>query len=157
MKRIRGASKHLLKSIEAISKAEIKVGFFAHSQHETDKGTVPTASIAAVQELGSIKQSIPARPFLNPALDENRDENVRLMLDAAKDTLNGGNLSASFEKIGGKLVGDVQTKITEITQPPLKQSTIKARARRHSKGIASDKPLVDTGEMLRSVSYEVTA
>jgi hypothetical protein len=155
MKRIRGASKHLQKSIEAISKAEIKVGFFEHSQHETDKGTVPTASIAAVQELGSIKRNIPARPFLNPALEEKRDENVRLMLDAAKDALNGGSLSANLEQIGGKLVGDVQTKITEITQPPLKKSTIAARARRHSKGIASDKPLVDTGQMLRAVSYEV--
>ena len=155
MKRIRGASKNLQQMIEAVSTAEIKVGFFAHSQHETDKGPVPTASIAAVQELGSIKRNIPARPFLNPALDEKRDENVRLMLDAAKDALNGGSISANLEKIGGKLVGDVKTKITEITQPPLKQSTIAARARRHSKGIASDKPLVDTRQMLRAVTFEV--
>lgn len=153
MKRIRGASKHLQQAIDAISTAEIKVGFFAHSQHETDNGTVPTASIAAVHELGSIKRNIPARPFLNPTLEEKRDENVRLLLDAAKDALSGGR--ANLEKIGGKLVGDVQTKITEITQPPLKQSTIKARARRHSKGIASDKPLVDTGQMLRAVTFEV--
>src|SRR5690606_13446913 len=113
MQRIRGASKHLQKSIEAISKAEIKVGFFAHSQHETDKCTVPTASIAAVHEIGSIKRSIPASPFLNPALEEKRDENVKLLLDTAKDALNGGSISANLEKIGGKLVGDVQTKITE--------------------------------------------
>jgi hypothetical protein len=181
MQRIRGASKHLQQAIEAISKAEIKVGFFAHSQHETDKGAVPTASIAAVQELGSIKRGIPARPFLNPALEERRDENVRLMLDAAKDALNGGDISASFDKIGGKLVGDVQTKITEITQPPLSNLTLLLRQHRKSgeevtgktvgnasralvflpsEGVAeslgvSDKPLVDTGQMLRAVTFEV--
>lgn len=155
MKRIKGASKHLQQAIEAIGRAEIKVGFFAHSQHETDKGTVPTASIAAVHEIGFVKLGIPPRPFLNPALEEKRDENVRLLLDTAKDALNGGSISANLEKIGGKLVGDVQTKIAEITNPPLKKSTIRARARRHSKGIASDKPLVDTGQMLRAVTFEV--
>lgn len=156
MKRIRGASKRLQQAIEAISKAEIKVGFFAHSQHETEKGTVPTASIAATQELGSVKRNIPPRPFLHPALEEKRDENVRLMLDTAKDALNGGDIAANLEKIGGKLVGDVQTKITEITQPPLSKRTIAARASRHSRELASDKPLVDTGQMLRAVTYEVT-
>lgn len=169
MKRIQGASKHLQQTIDAISAAEIKVGFFAHSQHETERGTVPTASIAAVQELGSIKRNVPARPFLNPALDEKRDENVRLMLDATKDALNGGDLSSSLEKIGGKLVGDVQTKITEITAPPLKKATIAARNRRLSKpikgkklekaietGTGIAKPLIDTHQMYDAVTYEVT-
>lgn len=169
MKRIRGASKHLQKSIEAIGRAEIKVGFFEHSQHETDKGTVPTASIAAVHELGSIKRNIPARPFLNPALEEKRDENVRLMLDAAKDALNGGSISANLEKIGGKMVGDVQTKITEITNPPLKKATIAARNRRLSKpvkgkklenaietGTGIAKPLIDSHQMYEAVNFEVT-
>ncbi|WYK44555.1 hypothetical protein WKR00_15190 [Morganella morganii] len=45
--------------------------------------------------------------------------------------------------------------IKSVTTPPLKDTTVAARARRHSKGKATSKPLVDSGLMLQSVTFAV--
>lgn len=154
VRRIRGSSAGFGRTLERLKRAEVRVGFFAHSRYED--GT-PIAGVAATQELGSVIEKIPARPFFGPAIDQGKTANARGIAKAVSNALAGGDLKQGLELVGQKVVGDIQKKITEVTMPPLSPVTIAARAARHSKGLASTKPLIDTGAMLAAVTYEVDA
>ncbi|WP_241538319.1 hypothetical protein [Xenorhabdus sp. KK7.4] len=138
---------------DELGKKQLKVGFFEHTKYPD--GT-PIAYVAAIQELGHLANNIPPRPFMRPAMQDNQARYADLMLRAAKasidDTL---SVSDGLSQMGGVAVGDIQLAIQAVTTPPLKDSTVKARASRHSKGKATHKPLVDSGLMLQSVTFSV--
>jgi hypothetical protein len=65
-----------------------------------------------------------------------------------------------MDAVGQLAAGDIRKTISEITSPPLEESTVKARQRRYAKAgkelkgsIA--KPLVDTAVMVNSVTNVV--
>lgn len=58
------------------------------------------------------------------------------------------DLEAAMAATGEIIRGQLQNSIRQLTTPPLKQSTIRAKG--------SEKPLIETGHMLNSVDYEVT-
>lgn len=138
---------------DELNKKQLKIGFFEHSKYPD--GT-PIAYVAAIQELGYPAGGIPPRPFLRPAMAENAAGYKNLILQAVNASVAGSiALNDGVNQIGAKAAGDVQNAIRTLTTPPLDTSTIRGRARRHSKGKASTKPLVDTGQMLQAVTYAV--
>ena len=142
----------LEKLLVELEQKVIKVGYFEHSKY-TD-GT-PIAYIAAIQEQGYVKGGIPARPTLHPAMDANRGKYKQGVAKAVRGSLVGGDLTTGLNAVGEVASGDVKEAIIALTSPALKQSTIDARKSRHYAGKASDKPLVDSGQMLRAVTYSV--
>lgn len=131
-----------LKGLEGV---EGKVGWF-ETAHYTE-GT-PVAYVAAIHEHGA--GPIPARPFMRPAVAEHGASWIELMKQGAKVALLGSvSPAAVLESVTLKAAGDVAKAIRAVTSPPLKPMTI-AR-----KGF--DKPLVDTGQMLQSVTGKVEA
>lgn len=152
VRHIPGESKRLEQIISRLGSVEVQVGFFEHSRYED--GT-PVAYVATIQEKGAIQRGIPPRPFFQPAVTEGEKGNRQVIAQAVRNAFRGDELATGFELLGGKVVGDIQKKISEVATPPLKPATIAARARRHSQGLASTKPLVDTGQMLAAVTYKV--
>lgn len=98
---------------------------------------------------------IPARPFIRPAVAANSDK----WLERLKNDIYKTDLSADaiLERLGIRMVGDIQKAIRAAQQPPLAKSTVQKRLKRGftNRGTAT-KPLIDTGFMLRSVRAEVT-
>lgn len=138
---------------DELAKKQIKVGFFEHSKYPD--GT-PIAYVAAIQELGYPAGGIPPRPFMRPAMTEHRQEYSQLTGRAVKAAVNGRiTVTDGLTQIGAKAAGDVKMAIKAVTMPPLDDATVAARARRHSKGKATGKPLVDSGLMLQSVTFVV--
>jgi hypothetical protein len=143
----------LKKVYDELDKKQIKVGFFARSKYPD--GT-SVAYVAAIQELGYPAGNIPPRPFMRPAMRDNQVKYADLMLRAAKAAVKGTiTVSDGLTQIGGMAAGDIKLAIQSVTDPALKNSTVKARANRHSKGKATNKPLVDSGLMLQSVNFSV--
>lgn len=140
----------LIKEIESTS---VEVGFFSNSRYAN--GT-PVALVAATNEYGSLKQGIPPRPFMRPAHEQNKELFAKAIASAVKNAKDG---KATFKQgmglFGEVAVGKVQEAIKQVVEPPLAPSTLANRARRHSKGLFSSKPLVDSGIMFQSVNYEV--
>ncbi|XQX20632.1 hypothetical protein ACOZ9R_10440, partial [Providencia alcalifaciens] len=68
-----------------------------------------------------------------------------------------GNITVTdgLTQVGAKAASDVKLAIKAVTTPALDDATVKARARRHSKGKSTNKPLVDTGQMLNAVTFAV--
>lgn len=144
----------LQKAIDSIRRKRVAVGYFDTARYAATG--LPVAYIAAIQEMGSAAQGIPPRPTLHPSLTKAQNEIKAAMLQKMREGLRGEiQIDVGLELVGDLAASKVRAAIAELTAPPIKQATIAARARRHSKGLASNKPLVDTGTMIRSVASKV--
>lgn len=108
----------------------------------------PVAMIAAVHEFGSPSQGIPERPFLRVAVQRNRQKYVRLnRINLVKMLRGQATVEQSLGQLGEMAKGDVQTEIRSGVFTPLKEATKKRKG--------SDKPLIDTGQMVQSIAWEL--
>jgi hypothetical protein len=107
------------------------------------------AMIGAVHEFGSPTQGIPARPWLRPGVKSGTPDYVRLNRRNLLRIIDGSmSIDIAFKQLGAMAVGKVQNYLRDSSHfQALKQSTIDAKG--------SSKPLIDTGQMMQSVTYEV--
>lgn len=128
-------------------KTKLKVGFFENSQYETGEYV---ASVAFWNEYGTISKKgerhIPPRPFMRNALENeaNRKKWGAIVKDLAGQ---GKKEDAIAEMLGGIIVGDIQTEITDGTFEKLAPSTIAKKG--------DSKPLIDTSFMISQVAFRV--
>lgn len=158
--------------------AQVKVGFLAGSTESLTN--TPTASVATYQEFGTVdtksKTIIPPRPFFRPMIaaksGEWGDQLGKVLIHNNYDAEN------ALGQMGLLIGGELQESIIAVTEPALSPITLMLRkmrsedqslivggktvaeaARRvaagESAGDVSTKPLVDSGEMLASVAYQV--
>jgi hypothetical protein len=143
----------LKKAAEAIERKELRIGYFENAVYVD--GT-PVAGVAATMELGSKIERIPPRPTLIPGVRDAASEMSEAIKYASQRAIEGElDPERVLEAAGLVAQSSVQDKIRTLLEPPLAKATIAARAKRHSSSIASTKPLVDTGVMLRNVAFAV--
>lgn len=126
--------------------ANVQVGVFSGATYED--GT-PVVTVAAAQELGT--GTIPARPFLRRTVAEKSNDWPRAL--AALLAHNGLDPNNALDRLGSQIGSEVQDTLATITDPPLAESTIKARARAGSENPA--KPLQDTLRLTNSITHRV--
>lgn len=123
----------------------VRVGIPA-GKHEED-GT-PVAMIAAVHEFGSPEQGIPERPFLRITPVKQRMKYARLnRINLVKMLRGQMAVETALGQLGEMAKGDVQQEIRNGNFAPLKAETIRRKG--------SSKPLIDSGQMIQSVSWEL--
>ena len=163
--------------IKALDGASTQAGFLG--------GKYPNgqsiAQVAVWQEFGVPSRSIPPRPFMRPAVTENKQKWANLFASGAKAILKGNETPYSvMDKVGAVAAGDIAQAIINVTAPPLSPVTIELRDMKR-RGIKitgatvgeaarkvaspdyvtpsiSDKPLIEPGQdggiMLAAVSHE---
>jgi hypothetical protein len=122
----------------------------------------PVAMVAAIQDFGAPAAGIPPRPFFRNMIRAKKGEWPGAIRTLLKD--NGYDALRTLQQTGETVAGQLRRSIIETNDPPLKASTLRAR------GVAPGmkynpskpatfgaKPLIDTGNLLNSVSYEVKA
>ena len=124
--------------------ASVKVGFLAGATYPD--GT-SVAMVAAIQNFGAPSRGIPPRPFFSNMVEAKHNQWGPATAMAMQRT--NDNAAKALGIVGAGIAGQLQQSIRDTNSPPLKPATV-AR-----KGF--DKPLIDTGHMLNSVSYEVTS
>ena len=149
----------LQKALKTLDDAVGKVGWF-QTAHYPD-GT-PVAYVAAIHEFGVPEKNIPPRLGMRATADEKRGEWAKVSEVGAKRILNGQATPWEvMETIGLKAAGDVRKHIANVTSPPLKADTVKARLAGKKQGnvvsVTIAKPLVHTGELLGSLTNTVEA
>lgn len=149
----------LRKEMESINRAKLEVGFFDTAVYPSG---VPVAYVASVHEFGW--GPIPARPFMRPTMNAERNTWQRNFLGGFKAVVNGQLTTQQvLDQMGMKISAQIKESISSVTSPALQESTIEARLRKLTAGVAATakgsiaKPLVATGQMLNSVDYKVTA
>lgn len=123
----------------------INVGVLRTAGKEKD-GT-DLVAVAAYNEFGT--KNIPARPFLRIASDKNKAKWERLMAGVAnRVVVNQMGIDQARNLLGNQAVGDVQKVIgNRGLLKPNNPATVKKKG--------SDAPLIDTGNLRQSISFEV--
>lgn len=134
--------------IQGLRSGKVKVGFQRGDSHSSDGNTVSVAQIAAYNEYGT--DSSPERPFMRPAIFENRSHIQEAIRRIARNQLRGeGNFERSMDRVGVWTVNKIRAKIVSVRSPPNAQSTIQRKR--------SSNPLIDTGQMKQSVRSKYVA
>lgn len=129
------------KAASSFENLQLKVGFLEGSTYD---GVIPVPMVAATNEFGNPANNQPPRPFFRNAISNHEAEWQEA---AARFIENGDETRDVLSLLGEVIVDDIKESIRTLDAPPLSPVTI-AR-----KGF--DKPLIDTSNMLNSVSYEV--
>jgi hypothetical protein len=117
-------------------KSAVYVGVLSSAKSRGEE--LGNAELASIHEYGT--STIPARPFLGPSTRVNAKKYAAL-LAKVKDI-------NDLEKIGLQAVADVQQFIRDGTgMATLNSATVAAKG--------SSSPLIDTGQLLRSINFEV--
>lgn len=151
----------------------LKVGFLSGATYPD--GT-PVAMVAAIQEFGAPRASIPPRPFFRNMIAAKSTEWPAAI--AGLLVGNGYDAHAALSTAGEAIAGQLRESIIQTDAPPLSPVTLMLRkmraddpdlvvsgktvgeaARRVAAGEAyggvSTKPLVDSGHLLQSIDFEV--
>lgn len=134
----------VMKALEKIAKdmggGSVSVGFMEGATYED--GT-PVAAVAYFNEYGGPNR--PPRPFFRGMISDESPSWPSKMASLAKATNYDGPRVLGM--MGEDIKGALQQSINEFTDPALAESTIEAKG--------FEKPLIDTGHMLNSITYVV--
>lgn len=160
------AVKNLISGWEYMRKNEVVVGITEESSVASSDG-ISTAALLYIHENGSPVNNIPPRPVLKPALaqEEVHSEIVDLMKQATRKALVGDKNGAEncWKKAGMFAQTACKNYIVSGSFAPNAPITIHGGWMRnkvsgkffHVKGKGSSKPLIDTGAMMNSITYEI--
>ena len=139
----------LAREIFGSTKLAVTAGVHGAEKGRTE-GAINNVGLAAIHEFGNLEASIPERSFIRHTVDTKLPSWERLLGKL------GGRIYAleipveqALEIVGLRMSSDIQRTITR--QPPhwdpLKPATIARKA--------SEKALIDTRELLRSIKHKV--
>lgn len=133
------------KLVSSLSKLQVHVGYF--DGEKNNKNELTLATVAKINEYGSVKAKIPARPFMRMTF--RRHDNFKLKFKAAlKQTLNNTNtLTESYSRFGIYAMQSIQKEIMIGEFRQNADYTIKKKK--------SSRPLMDTGQLRRAVSWRI--
>jgi len=139
------------RAVKDFQKAYVEVGVF---ESETEKDGTPMAMIASVHEYGAeIRQKrgtliIPERSFLRSWVESASENTNKLMQKLYNDVASGKtNVVDAMKKLGAYASSGIRKQILDGDFVPNAPSTIAAKG--------SDKPLIDTGQLMNSIHYRV--
>ena len=146
---------NLDKAIAALNTDKVlRVGWVENKRYE-DTGEY-IATVAAQNEYGAPHLHIPARPFMGPAIANNRTKWMKIMERGAGEAVMGNtDITQVLKEIGEVAAGDVRKSIESVVSPPLSPVTIANRLHKLTKKKVTKtptKPLIDTGIMFAAVT-----
>lgn len=118
-------------------------------QHDLDTIPYSQAHELYVHEHGSPLWHSPPRPVLEPAMENNKEKIAELMKDAANVALDGENVTPALNEVGMQGQNIARDWFTDPRNKwaPNSEDTIKRKG--------SDKPLIDSGEMRKAITYVI--
>lgn len=161
VKVIKDDVKKVLASIKDMGAQEVLIGIPSKNNHRDDKGKKKTTSltnaeIGYINEKGSPAQNIPPRPWLVPGVAKAQEKAVGALEKSVKKAF-GKEGAKAIEK-GLNAAGVLaQNSVKKYIQKgenfkPLSEATLKAR---RSRGKRRTKPLIDTAQLINSITYVV--
>ena len=122
------------------------VGVLEKDASNTYPDGTTTGQVAVWNHFGT--DTIPARPFISGPIEGQQTEIRALQARLAKGVFEGKlEIPQALEFIGRDLTSRIQKGIVDGIPPPNAPSTIAQKK--------SSKPLIDTSQLLQSISYEV--
>jgi hypothetical protein len=155
--------------LKVLADKRVLVGVTEDTSDRPD-GKLTNAFLAYIHDNGAPSRGIPARPFMKPGIAKAQGRINREMRLAAKSFIDGNASEGTLALHRAGMVA--QNSIRMVISKgegfsPLKRGTLLGRMRRRKYlykklyksqrelYMSSFKPLIDTGELLKSISYQV--
>lgn len=154
--------KDVLRAMRFLSQSQVLIGIpEGAGAHEG----MSNVALAYLHTMGSPVNKMPARPFLEPGIEEAKDDIAEQMLEAAKDAF-AGDIAAAVDRLDmAGIVGEnaVKARFGSSSMAPLAPITINGGWMRNKvsgkpvyiKGKGSSAPLIDTGDLRNSITHIV--
>ncbi|OBU12533.1 hypothetical protein [Morganella psychrotolerans] len=104
------------------------------------------AQVGYIQEYGAPEAKIPPRPFFRAVINEGKQAWPAILASGVEHYQ--GDVKSALALLGEQIVGELSQSVRDWNSPPNAPATFA------KKGF--NKPLIDTGQMANSFSYEVT-
>ena len=157
------------KALEELFNHEVLVGIPQENNGRAaeDSISVTNAELLYIHTYGSPINNIPARPVLEAAIEHDKDQISKLLQDATDAALSGSidGVHGKLEEAGTQGANLARAWFTNPANHWAKNADItvdggwmknKVSGRPFKvKGKGSDRPLIDTGEMRKSITYKV--
>lgn len=168
----------VLRSVRLLTDVEVLVGVPedktvrdpALAMHDGD--SITNAALAYIHDQGSPEAHIPQREFMRPGIRAAQEDIAERLGAAMRGAMRGNEMivEQSLIQVGQVAADAIRNKIDEGIAPALSDYTVRKRAERGRKGALQEmdnrmagmspsldlaKPLVDTGEMRKSISYAI--
>ena len=140
--------KTILKNARKASDANYAaVGVIGTGAAENHDG-ITNAELASVHEYGTLDGRIPERSFIRATIDEQRDAYRKLAKTLSEKIIDGKLVKTqALDLLGVRAVADIVRKIRSGLEPDITDVT------KDRKG--SSKPLIDTGQLVQSITHAV--
>lgn len=138
--------KALIENVFGLAEPEITVGIHKAEGSQAHKGS--SASIADIASFNEYGLGIPERSFLRAWFDANLAKNKSVLASRLRQVIKGKiSKDQALGQLGASFVSGIQARISGHIPPPNADSTIARKG--------SSTPLIDTGTMRASITYEV--
>ena len=152
-------TKKVFKALNLIQKSGVYVGIpesKAARENAEEDNTITNAQLLFIHTNGSPVNNIPARPVIEPAIRNDKERLNKMLEKAALLALEGDEqgFKRQMELTGmrGQNVSRAWFTNPQNNWPPNSPSV---QARKRRKGSTDPKPLIDTGELRKSITYVV--
>ena len=133
---------------------EVYVGISDETTTREKGEPVTNAELMFIHTNGSPINNIPARPVIEPAIEDDKDR-LASMMEGAFLSAEKGDTDGALKKL--KLAGMRAQNVCRawFTNPKngWAPNSPRTAARKRAKGSTDPKPLIDTGELRKSITY----
>jgi len=153
-KMIKNKVKKLFALTKSLTNESVYVGVPSSEAVRDDDDEVNNAALAAIHDRGAPANNIPARPFMEPGIENAQPKILEQMKKGAEAALDGNDdkRMQCLHRAGLIAQNSVRSYINSGIAPVLSELTLAARRRR---GRTGTKALIDTGQLRNSIIYVI--
>ncbi len=136
------------KNLQQFKDSVVKAGILAKDGSENHSEGITVFQIGMIHEFGVPEKNIPRRSFIRVPIENNIKEITKLIENNHK-LVSENTMSAktALDRIGIKAQNTIKESFRNNDWKPLKRATVKRKG--------SSRPLIDTGQLIGSISYIV--
>lgn len=158
--------KKVMKRAEQLNHLQLVVGIPSDgkSRKSLEEGTnadITNAELGIIHEFGVPEKGIPERSFMRSTASEEAENLSQLTNVMVTECLSGQiTPKNALSQVGAYLQGKIVEKITDgefqpNTPETLKRKLTPVKNKKKKRAKDADKPLIDTGQLRASITYEV--
>ncbi|MEL7367700.1 MAG: hypothetical protein AAFN74_02225 [Myxococcota bacterium] len=139
----------MLEQVRNAGDLVLRTGILTNEAHRNGDG-LTVADVASIQEFGSADGRIPSRPAFRQAIANNREAIVARLREELTAMAEGKQTPRqALGRTGLEIQAAIRKRITDLKTPPNAPSTVQRKK--------SANPLIDTGQLRQSVSFELVS
>ena len=136
------------KNLQQFKDSVVKAGILAKDGSQNHSEGITVFQIGMIHEFGVPEKNIPRRSFIRVPIENNIKEITKLIENNHKlVSENAMSAKVALDRIGIKAQNTIKESFRNNDWKPLKRATVKRKG--------SSRPLIDTGQLIGSISYIV--